>query len=239
MIARMLLVWLLVMNLGVLAWWAWRGESRAPAPSVREQGVPVLELVSDATPPMTPDTRALPPKAVQPVVAQVAPAPEAPQPATPPAVPPTEAAPVCASFGPFDDEATLASARGRLEAGVQAATRRSGGASARGFNVYLPPLADRAAAVAMAERLRAAGFSDLVVVSQGESVNGIALGRFGSEVNAQKHQAALQAKGFPARIAGAGGEGARYWLDVRAPAGFDAAAARTRIGATGVQARKC
>ena len=91
----------------------------------------------------------------------------------------------------------------------------------------------------MAERLRAAGFNDLVVRNEGEAANGIALGRFGSEENARRHQAALQAKGFAAQVEPVGGAGASYWLDVRAPAGFDANTQRTRLGAAQAQALAC
>lgn len=228
MIARALLVWLLVMNLGVLAWWATHRADAPVDPPRPSQAIPQLEAVADGSIEV----------AVGAAVASSAatPAPPASAALAPAAEDP---APVCASFGPFDDETAAAVARSRLAASEQVRVRRVGGASARGYNVFLPPLPDRVAAQAMAARLRAAGFDDLVVIGQGADANGIALGRFGSEANAQKHQAALQAQGFAAQIAPAGGEPARYWLDVRAAAGFDAAAMRSRIGAREVQARDC
>ncbi len=107
-------------------------------------------------------------------------------------------------------------------------------------SVSMPPLADREAAQSMAARLRAAGFNDLIVIGEGPDANGIALGRFGSEDNARRHQAALQAKGFTAQIVPVGGDGgAQFWLDVRAPAGFDASAQRTRLSAAQARPRDC
>lgn len=229
MVARMLLVWLLVLNLGVAAWWTLH---RAPAPSAAadlDPSVPTLQLVG------SPDAR---------VAATTTPLNEA----SPAAVAPAEtvptspsAAPVCASFGPYADAAAAEQARGLLQAsGASVSVRRAGAVrNARGYNVILPPFATRDAAMAMAERLRAAGFSDLIVMNQGEGANGIALGRFGSEENARRHQADLQAKGFGAQVVPVGGEAANnaasFWLDARAAAPFDADAERLRIRAPGVR----
>lgn len=227
MIARMLLVLLLVMNLGVGAWWVWHRPAPPPAPPPLDASLPVLELMRG------PDVAANVPAATN------APEPAAatPEPAKPEAA---SAAMVCASFGPYTDEASAQAARGGIAMpGAQASVRATTGSGARGYNVVMPPLANREAALAMAERLRAAGFNDLIVLGEGEGANGIALGRFGAEENARRHQAALQAKGFSVQVAPVGDGAARYWLDVRAPAGLDANALRARLGATQVQALGC
>ena len=229
MVARMLLVWLLVLNLGVAAWWALHRAPSPPLAAALDASVPTLQLVG------APDAR---------VAATTTPLNEA----SPAAVAPAEtvptspsAAPVCASFGPYADAAAAEQARGLLQAsGASVSVRRAGAVrNARGYNVILPPFATRDAAMAMAERLRAAGFSDLIVMNQGEGANGIALGRFGSEENARRHQADLQAKGFGAQVVPVGGEAANdaasFWLDARAAAPFDAGAERLRIRAPGVR----
>ena len=237
MIGRMLLVWLLVLNLGVAAWW-WLHDEREPVlVDANASAPPQLELVAEDRP------GALPGNRTEPAIAVAGPQPPPPESdaaeVAPPEAPPA-AASVCASFGPYADEALANRARIALPAGAQASLRRVGGARARGYNVSMPPLADRDAAQAMAARLRAAGFNDLIVLGEGANANGIALGRFGSEENARRHQAALQARGFSAHVAPAGGEGdAQIWLDVQAPAGFDAKAERARLAAAQVQARGC
>lgn len=239
MIARMLLVLLVVLNLGVAAWWALHRAAPPPASPPLDRAIPTLELMrgADAAPRTNVATSPIEspiPEPAPPTVATIEP--DAAAPAAPPS------APVCARFGPYTDEASAQTARGRLVMpGVQAAVRSVGNTNARGYNVFMSPLATREAAVAMAERLRAAGFNDLVLRNEGEAANGIALGRFGSETNARRHQAALQAKGFSAEVAPVGGDAAavRYWLEVTAPAGFDINAQRARVGAAQGQARNC
>ena len=234
MVARMLLVWLLVLNLGVAAWWTLH---RAPAPSAAvalDPSVPTLELVTRSDTRVAATTTPLTDVPAAPVGTPAVAAPE-------PAAPAQPAVQVCASFGPYADAAAAAQARGLLQAaGAQVGLRQVGAVRAgRGYNVFLPPLASREAALAMAERLRAAGFNDLVVLNDAANANGIALGRFGSEENALRHQADLQAKGFGAQVAPVGGDaaagGATYWLDARAAAPFDPQAERTRIRAPGVR----
>lgn len=233
MISRMLLVFLLVLNLGVAAWWA----LHRPAPPVREAtvdtSVPTLDL-------LRPDAAVTPEPDIE--AATSTPASTSFR-AAPAETPASNDAPVndtvCASFGPFADQAAAQAAAGRLSMpGMKSAPRRIGSANARGYNVVMPPLENRETALAMVDRLRAAGFNDLMLMANGDAANGIALGRFGSEANARSHQSALQAKGFVTHVLPVGGN-AVYWLDVRAPAGFDANAQRTRIGAAQVQARTC
>ncbi|MGY0504976.1 SPOR domain-containing protein [Luteimonas sp. e5] len=247
MIGRMLLVALLVLNLGVAAWWWLHRPVPPPAGPALDPGIPTLELVEDAIEEAEPASR--PGAAVDdeeaameaPPESEVAPVAAAPNPAA-------EAVPVCAAFGPYADRAAAEAARSRLSAADargslrEVATAPAAGTT-RGYNVYLPPLADREAASAMAERLRAAGFNDLMLINQGERANGIALGRFGNEANARRHQATLRARGFAAEVAPIVTEGeapsTQFWLDVRAAAGFDPVAQRTRLGAAQVQRRRC
>jgi hypothetical protein len=71
----------------------------------------------------------------------------------------------------------------------------------RGWRVYLPRLPTSDAAQALATRIGAAGFSDYLVMRDGDDANAIALGSYGTRDAAQRRVAALQAAGFPARCA--------------------------------------
>ncbi|MDO4708332.1 MAG: SPOR domain-containing protein [Pseudomonadota bacterium] len=227
MFARMLLVWLLVLNLGVLAWWALHRPAVAESGMAADTSIPRLQLLEEAA------SLPLPAPAAE---AQTAP--DLPQPEIAEAAMAAQASPVCASFGPFTEESQASDAAARLRnAGATVKLRQESGGS-HGYNVQLPPLASAAAANAMAARLREAGFNDLVVIKQGEGQNGIALGRFGSEENARRHQAALRAKGFRAQILPSGSS-SRFWLDVQAPADFNAAAERRAIKAPRVRNIRC
>jgi len=231
MLARMALVWLLLMNLAVIAWWA-MPQRAAPARTgiaTAPPGVAVLERVEPAA--------VAAPQAVSPVA-------DGPVSGAPAVGPERKAIaePVCVAYGPYTDEAEAYAARGRLSAwGATGTLRRVATSRAGGYTVSMPPLGSREAALATAERLRAAGFQDLMVIGSGEQANGIALGRFGSEDNARRHQAALQEKGFAARIAPVGDDGSatQYWLDVRAPAGFDADGRRPALAATQARTLRC
>ncbi|PJK01666.1 hypothetical protein CO611_00845 [Lysobacteraceae bacterium NML03-0222] len=228
MFARMLLVWLVVMNLGVLAWWALHRPLLAESGAQVDPSIPRLELLQASgdiarAQPQVPGQAQL--QALQPQVDVTASTAQG-------------ESSVCASFGPFA-EASQANAAAASLRGIGAKVKlRQAPGSHRGYNVQLPPLASAAEANAMAARLRAAGFNDLVVIKQGEQQNGIALGRFGSEENARRHQTALRAKGFRAQLL-PNTSGSRFWLDAEAPAGFNAAAQRRAINAPGVQNIRC
>lgn len=146
---------------------------------------------------------------------------------TPPAAPPpTAATPVpavaetakaqCFSIGPFADAAAADAARAKLQPLAQKlATRAQAGTSnpSRGWRVYLPPAASAEAAQATAQRIRAAGFSDLFVMGGGADANGIALGRFRSEESARKRASSLSEAGFPARVEALGETVSATWID--------------------------
>lgn len=232
MFARALVVLLLMLNLGVALWWLARpapvGDVVAPA----AEGVVRLQLLAEAPARATAAATPGPQAAGSEEVAGGA------RLAAAGAAASTESR--CFSLGPFPDAAAASSARTRLALpeGVRARAREttSGG---RGWNVSLPPLADRAAAEAMAARLREAGFQDLFVVPAGESANGLALGRYGAESAARQRAAALQAAGFAAQVQPIGDAVTRHWIDVTAAPGFDAARAQRATGAAQAQPIDC
>jgi hypothetical protein len=222
MTMRALIVLLAVLNLGVAAWWLFRPEPAPVAAEAAPSAVARLQLASER-PGLRP-----------------APAPQIPTPdpapgdnaAVEPAATEPAAAERCLRFGPFADAAALDAARAALAPRalrLRPREEREGGG--RGWRVHLPAAADRATADATAERLRAAGFSDLLVVADGAEANSIALGRFTSEARAQAHASALQAAGFAARAEALGEVRTTRWLELAVAAGTDPAALQRSVPA--------
>ena len=233
MLARALVVLLLVLNLGVAAWWTLRAPPATAPDFVPPAGVARLQLVSETKP------------APSPAIAK--PSPPAPSPATPAAAPTvatTSATPAndatpasvpapgrCYSVGPFADSAAASNARDVL---LAVATRvvpreqRTGG-NARGWRVFLPPAASAEDAAATAQRIAAAGFNDYFIVRQGAEAKSIALGRYRTEDGARRRAESLVAAGFPARAQPLGDARTSVWLDLVARPEFDPARAEAAV----------
>ena len=236
MLIRALIVLLIVLNLGVAAWWISRPEPLPPALPTQPAGVPRLQLLTEsgkaaaAVPPAPAPTASAAPIVATPAVA----------PAAAPAAEPVAPA-QCFSVGPFVDQAAARSAAARL--GSQASrsnVREIPGKAAQGYNVVLPPQADREAAQALAQRIGAAGFDDYLVVNSGAQTNGIALGRYRSREGAERRQSALRAAGFDAQLQPVGNEGAaQWWLDVAAAAGVTASGLQSGTGAVQSRSLDC
>ena len=110
---------------------------------------------------------------------------------------------------------------------------------ASGWRVFTSPLPSRAEAQALADRMTAAGFEDLLVMTEGNEANAIALGRYRSEDTAKRRQAALQAGGFTVQVARLGDVAAQGWIDVAAGPAFDSARVAQDIAAAQVQRLDC
>lgn len=256
MLIRALIVLLLVLNLGVAAWWLWSTPTSSGSAVEAPLNVARLQLVRErdgvAAEAATPAARATPPTgpgsasstmagaaaaATSPGNATTAAdgnaaAAAAPAPAVAEAAATSGDTPRCYSYGPFDSEDTLVAAQATLKPLTAAlVVRRIPLRSGRGWRVYLPPLANAEEATATAGRISAAGFRDYFIVREGAEANSVALGRFGSESAARRHADALNAAGFAVRAEPLGSGTGSAWVDVRASAGFDAAAARAQAGA--------
>ncbi len=220
MTLRALIVLLAVLNLGVAAWWLLRTDA-APAPVENApSGIARLQLVSER-----PGARPAP--AVQNTAPALKPAAAATE--TQPPVAPER----CISIGPFADAAALVTAETALRpSALRLRTRETREGGGRGWRVYLPAAADRDAANVTADKLKAAGFTDLLVVGDGAEANSIALGRFSGEPRAQQHAEALRAAGFAAKAEPLGEVRTSGWIDLAVAADFDLAAARRGSGAT-------
>lgn len=224
MFMRALIVLLLVLNVGVAAWWAARAVPRPPA-IVQPEGVARLSLLRELPPGARPEPR-------MPV------APPASATTTMPAAP-LPGAPQCFSVGPYADAAAASAARERLRPLVQRIASRTQAAPVRGWRVYLPSQPTPDAAQAMAQRIAAAGFSDYLVLRDGVDANTIALGRYGSEAAARDRVAKLVAAGFPVRAEPLPVGSATTWLDISAAAGFDAAHAQAVASASRRETLDC
>lgn len=253
---RALIVLLVVLNLGVAAWWLFRPDTAPETLEDTPSGVATLELVGERntlhqqpasspaqpTPLETTPADAMPPAVMLPpkpaptaasnVITPVAPA-EAP------AAQPTVAE-RCYTLGPFTDADALSSARTHLRAStLRLNTREIREGGSRGWRVSLPAAADRQTADAMAAKIMAAGFTDLLVIANGPEANSIALGRFSTEARAQQHARTVRAAGFAAKAEALDDIRVSSWIDLAAAAGFDIAAARRATGAAQLRNLDC
>ena len=239
MLIRALIVLLVVLNLGVAAWWLTRPAAPPAATVVEPEGIARLQLLSEAMPTASPASAVVADAAVEAAPVAQATVEQAPVEQTPAPVSTAAIAPPaqCFSLGPFNDRAAATAAATRLgKQALRPRPREVPGKAANAYNVILPVAANREAAHALAQRIGAAGFDDFLVINQGEQANGIALGRYGSREAAQRRQSALQAAGFQAQIQAVGGEGAaQWWLDLTAAEG--AAAAQLQALSTATQSR--
>lgn len=212
MFLRAAIVFLLVLNIGIAAWWISGGNAApGPAAALMPASVPGLRLVSEIA---APKAVGVPAPDLLPAIAPVAQAPTA-----------SAADPQCLRFGPFVDGGVRDAARAALSAaGIAAVPRDTAARSGRGWKVHVPSFASREEAQAMGERIKAAGISDWYVMNDGGDANSIALGRYGSEEAARRREAELQAKGIPARAEPLGDTTAQAWLDARLPADANRAA---------------
>ena len=227
MTLRALIVLLAVLNLGVAAWWLLRQDAPPVAAEDALSGIARLQLVSERPANARPGPAAAP--------AEVSPTGSPPHPKATSAVAepvPSAAAERCIRLGPFADPQALASAQAALRPfALRLKPRTASRDSGRGWRVYLPAAADRAAATEAAAKLKAAGFNDLLVVTNGAEANSVALGRFSSEARAQQHAQALRAAGFEAKAEPLGEIRSEGWLDAAVAADADLAAARRASGA--------
>ena len=219
MIHRALIVLLVVINVGVAAWWMSRKPDTKETPIEMPQGVPRLQLLQENPAAM---------RAVDTPAASTVARAEAQGPVQ------------CMSFGPYTNPALLRRAHERLQSQVVVArVREVVVGTPRAWRVFVPPMPTREQAQALVDRMTAKGIDDLLVMPAGPDRNGIALGRFGSEESAKRRQAQLKDAGFEAQVGPVGDVATQGWIDVGAIAAFDPARAAADIGASGTQSLDC
>lgn len=220
MMYRALLVFLVVINVGVAAWWALRSPPPPEAAVELPAGVPRLQLLAEVP------ARARP----------AAPAPAATV-ATAPTLPDDAR---CVSFGPFANPALLRRASDRLQAiALRSRVREVPVGTPRGWRVFVPPFPTREEAQVLADRMTAAGLDDLLVMPTGPDRNGVALGRFGNEDAARRRQAQLQAAGFTAQVAPIGVTTMESWIDAAFAPTVDTAVAKSDLASPQARAIDC
>lgn len=254
MFARIAIVFLLVLNLGVAIWWMGRGQPEPEMPPAPQPGVPLLQLLSEADA----GARAAAAAAGQGSGGNDAPlrdagddVPESGQEAGASGSPAVGTAPDrggddgadsqgrlgCYTLGPFADSAQAAAASTRLQGLALDVQLREQADDSRGWRVGMPPQSTRAAAEAVTARLREAGFDDYYIHADGPQANGIALGLFRGADAARQHAARLVEAGF--KVSAEPVAGMQTWLDLSADAGLDPAAVSAVAGGLAPQPQPC
>ena len=219
MIHRALIVLLVVINLGVAAWWASRTPEAREERIEMPQGVPRLQLLQENPAAM----RAMNVPAASTIVRAEAQGPVQ-----------------CLSFGPYTNPALLRRAHERLQSQVVVArVREVVVGTPRAWRVFVPPFPSHEQAQALVDRMIAKGIDDLLVMPTGPDRNGVALGRFGSEESAKRRQAQLKDAGFDAQVGPVGDVATQGWIDVGAAAGFDPTRVAADVAAPGTQPLDC
>lgn len=197
MFARALFVLLLLMNLGVAAWWMLRTPPPSTALPASDAGVPALRLLSETE---RADADA------------DAPVPELAQPR------PTEtdlASLRCLQIGPFLTQVDLRRAVNALTPNAERIQFRETRVLAnRGFWVFLPAQPSREAALAAARELSSKGLRDYYVVTAGERENTISLGLFRDLANAEQRRDQVLAAGLAPELQPRTDEIPNYWIDL-------------------------
>ncbi len=126
------------------------------------------------------------------------------------------ALPRCQLAGPFGDEATAGRKADALRAqGLEVKVEERSTLVQKGLRVLSEQLVSRAAALALQQRLQAAGIKDLYVVTRGQYADRVALGLYKNERPAQERVDQLTAMGFRPEIRPWLAREDQYFLAVR------------------------
>lgn len=204
MFPRALVLLLVVMNLGLFAWWGLHASEPAPPMPTTQAGVPPLLLLSEAE------------------SAREAGHPSNPSAELDAAPDPLSTSPQCLSLGPWQTQADLRRAMNALTPTVDRIQfRKTRGTQLHGYRVFIPAFASRDLALASARDLAAKGVRDYYVVTAGNQENTISLGLFNGLPNAEKRRDEARAFGFDARLEPRTSDTDQYWIDLSAARDFD------------------
>ncbi|MFZ2236161.1 MAG: SPOR domain-containing protein [Dokdonella sp.] len=214
MLVRVIVLLLLVLNIGALAWIA---STYRDAPTVTRtenaNGVPSLVLLSERD--------------------AIGPIPELlKDPAS------AQADDVCTSIGPFSNRSAVRSAIIALTPLTRRIQFREGQLErSRGWWVFLPTFPDRNSALASAREMSERGVKDYYVITAGDQQNTVSLGLFRDRDNAEKRQRELAALGVQAEIGERTELDPGFWIDFAQP-GDTALDWRAHVGTdTAIEAR--
>ncbi|HEX5755568.1 MAG TPA: SPOR domain-containing protein [Arenimonas sp.] len=171
--------------------WWWLQPAPKPQPLTQAEGVPPLALLAEV-------------------------------PELPPLPAVAEHSGSCLSLGPFTDVEAMREAMARLTPAVaRIQMRELPGSQLLGYRVFLPPAADREAAMETARQLVARGIRDYYLVSAGEQRHAISLGMFRDLGNAERRREELRAAGFAPQLEPRSEDGLQWWIDFESEADFD------------------
>ncbi|MEZ5544083.1 MAG: SPOR domain-containing protein [Lysobacteraceae bacterium] len=222
MLSRALIAVLLVMNLGVAAWWLLHAPARTQVrPSAPEQA-PVLRLLSESEAQMPPGEEAPPAEAEPSDLPQPTPGPDRL---------------TCLEIGPFLTQSDLRRAMGAFTPNAERIQfRETRSLANRGYWVFLPAQGSRDKALSIARELSAKGLRDYYVVTAGERENTISLGLFRDLSNAEQRHEQVRQAGFAPQLQPREDEIPAWWIDLAIDSGFDL---NERLhGYTGVTAKQ-
>jgi tetratricopeptide (TPR) repeat protein len=95
------------------------------------------------------------------------------------------------------------------------------------YEVFVPPLADRAAVDDEMRRMREDGFVDIMRINSGELENGVSVGAYRRLENAERRIKTLRAKGYQVEFKPRDKTRTTYWVSVGAGAGRELRSAFT------------
>jgi hypothetical protein len=193
---RNLFLLLVLLNLGVLAWFAWVEPEPAPPVAYSGPGITLLRELDPEAPILMaarsqlPETRAASGFAVaDPTVAELAAVPVSADPEVAPAPDSTQPVTSCVAVGPFDDAAQADVAVATLnDRGIAASLRVDQDEIWEGFWVFVAGLPSTERANAVLAELAASGIADAYVIPNSDSGILISLGVF-SDVTRAGNQA--------------------------------------------------
>ena len=189
MLVRVLVLLLVVLNLGAIAWIVSTYGTPPPAVSQVEDGVPPLMLLSERN--------------AEPRVA-----------ATPDSQAPPREDDVCLSIGPFSNSSDVRAAMVALTPLTRRIQFRDGQLErSRGWWVYLPTYSTRDEALESARQLAERGIKDYYVISAGDQQNTISMGLFRERSGAERRQAELNSLGLETQIGERTDVSPAYWVD--------------------------
>lgn len=123
----------------------------------------------------------------------------------------------CGAFGPLERGSRARSVLSKLlQADIEASLRSETHKKTIGYWVIIPPLESKEAAIKTVKELRAQGVKDIRRFFRGDQKNGISLGVFSKQGNAEKRQQELVDKGQPAEVQPRYIDAPLYWVDYRA-----------------------
>ena len=187
---RILTLIVLVMNIGIAAWWSVR-PARPPAstPEREEPGVPGLVLLSELE--------------------------QEGSESMPPAVRPPGVEASCFEVGPFMTQVDLRRAMSALAtSALRIQFRESRAIVRRGYRVFIRSPGSREAALDIARSLSARGLDDYYVVTAGSEQDTISLGVYRDPQRAEARLREITALGFEPEIEPRNDEQAQFWIDL-------------------------